>query len=152
MPLDIVEHERRRNQFLVALLNLAEEAMSRDPTASITCVAFDDGHIAERAGISVREGDRIADELLASGLILYIGSGSLGQVPCALTLDGVQVAERIRYDKTFLAKRRAAVRVMREGGIEAGKSLWRYGLTWLGGFVSGGVVFRWSDLLRWFGW
>ena len=149
MPLDLREHQEARELYLLTIL---EKTEADEKAGSTVIPCLEEMEIADRSGLDNPTVDRISQELEAEGADRL--SWRHGSVPGHLFAihRRPRPAEKIRYDKSSLAKRRRGVRPPAGESVkEAAKFGFGKLLSW---FAAGAVVtvaswWKWDTIAHW---
>jgi hypothetical protein len=147
---DVEEHKDTKKLYLQTMLDAEEEAAKTDPESACD-VSLCERVIAECSKLPRPLVDRISEELSEEGLIKLLGNiePSDGR-HYYFTTCGRLTAERLRYDKSWRARRRKLMGAAKEKAAEGALAgLKRVG-SYIGCIVIGAVgKTYWPSLAKW---
>jgi DNA-binding MarR family transcriptional regulator len=142
MALDIKEHERAKERYLLTLL---EHTEAEEKSRSANIPSLEEREIAERSGLDHATVDRISQELEAEGLITCLGGMGQYRVIYSLSATGRAAVEKNRYDSSLLGKRREITLAAKDSAKDAVKS----GFGKLLSLAAAGAVAAIAGLWKW---
>ncbi len=145
--IDIKEHDEAQERYLLAMLELTEE-MQKTDSRPLRLLDIGEAEIAEKAAMDADVARRISDELKDDGLIE--SQGILASRAHHFTTYGRCFAEKQRYEKTLLAKRRKFTDTAKDkatAGLFAALSKLS---SWIGGIVIGAIGVTYGPaIMKW---
>jgi len=143
--------EEAKYRYLHTLLDAVDEAQ-KSGADSPNYASLSELQITERSGLPRDMVERLSDEFSVAGLIECLGGVGppQGRRYC-FTAEGLTHAEKLRYEKSGLAKRRKAGKMALAAAKEVSKSVWTNVASGLGGWIAGLLMgYKWGDaVMQW---
>jgi hypothetical protein len=118
MVFDVEEYEDAKKLYMQMLLDAVDESEKTNPNSGLI-VALYEGDIAEESSLPRHLVDRVSDDLSEKGILQCMGGiGPPNGRSYCFTTSGLIHAEKLRYDKSWLAKRRKVMGLARKKGAE----------------------------------
>jgi len=146
MVFDVEEYEAAKYGYMHTLLDAVDEAQ-KSGGDSANFASLSEVEITERSGLPRQLVERLSDEFSNGGLIECLGGVGppKGRSYC-FTAEGLTHAEKLRYDKSGLAKRRKAGKLAIAVAKEVSRSVWTNVASGLGGWMAGLLMgYKWGD-------
>jgi hypothetical protein len=150
MVFDIEEYENAKNGYIQPLQDAVDEATKTDPEGAVNAALLE-LDITEQSKIPRHLVERISVDLSKKSIIVCLG----GLWPpkgrsYRFATDGLAYAEKLRYDKSWLASRRKLVGMAEAKSAESSAAALKILGSGIGGIIVGSLgTTYWPVILTW---